>query len=72
MISRGRVELADGTDLVGGVPGNADVPVTLEDDLDVFDVEGVGAAELGHLAGSRGDVVDEFVNEFENRLWKVC
>lgn len=71
VVSWSRVELADSADLVGGVSGNADVPVTLEDDLYVFDVEGVGTAELGHLACGGGDVVDEFVDELKDRLWRV-
>lgn len=68
MVSGGRVELSDGANVVGGVAGDADVPVALEDDLDVLDVENVGAAQLGHLAGGGGDVVDELVDELEDGL----
>lgn len=68
VVARSWVELADGADLVGSVSGNTDVPITLEDDLDVFDIESVGAAELGHLAGGSGDVVDEFVDKLKDRL----
>lgn len=71
VVSWSRVELADSADLVGSVSGNADIPVTLEDNLYVFDVEGVRTAELGHLACGGGDVVDKFVDELKNRLWRV-
>lgn len=71
VVPRGWVELADGADLVGSVSRNTDVPITLKDDLYVFDVESVGATELGHLAGSSGDVVDEFVDKLKDRLLRV-
>lgn len=71
MVSWGWVEFTNGADLVGSVAGNTDIPVAFKNDLDVFDVKGVGATEFSHLAGGCGDVVDEFVDEFENRLWRV-
>lgn len=64
MIPRSRIEFPDRADLVSSIPGNTDVPVALEDDLDVFNVKCVRTTELGHFAGSCGDVVDEFVDKF--------
>ena len=69
VILRGRVEFADSADIVGGVARNTDVPVALEDDLDVADVERVGAAKLGHLAGGGRDGVNKLIDELEDGLW---
>ena len=63
VVARRRVELPHRTDLVGRVAGDADIPVPLQDDLDVLDVERIRASELSHLAGSGSNVVDEFIDE---------
>lgn len=64
----GRQKLAHSADLVRGVAGDADVVVALEDELDVADLEGLGAARLGALAGGCDDLVDELVGDGEDAL----
>ena len=54
-----------GSELIGGVAGDADVVVTFEDQLQIADFELLGAAKLGETAGCNGDVVDEFVGYVE-------
>ena len=61
-----RIELPHRPDVVGRVAGNADVPVPLQDDLDVLDIERVRTSELSHLAGGGGNGVDEFVDELQD------
>lgn len=68
VIPRGRIELTYGADLIRRVTRDTDIPVALEDDLDVFDVKRVRAAKLRHFAGGGRDVVDEFVDKLEDGL----
>lgn len=63
-----RSNLADSADLVAGVAGNADVVATLESELDIADLEDLGAAFLGILAGCLKDLIDEAVGDIEDRL----
>jgi len=63
-----RLELAHSPDLVGCVAGDADVVVALEDELDVANLERLGAASFGALAGCGDDLVDEFVGYGEDAL----
>jgi hypothetical protein len=42
--------------------------LTLEDDLQVADVEGVGASNFGESAGSCDEVVDEVVGDLQEYL----
>lgn len=67
--SRRRLNLADGTDFVGGIAGDADVVATLESELDVTDLEELAAAFLGILAGCLEDLINEVVGDLENGLW---
>lgn len=64
-------ELAHGANLVGRVAGDADVVVALEDQLDVADLKGLGAASFGALAGGGDDLIDEFVGDGEDAL-EMC
>lgn len=64
------LNLADGTDLIAGIAGNADVVASLESELDVADFEDLGAAFLGVLAGCLEDLVDEGVGNVEDGLLK--
>lgn len=68
VIPRGRIELTYGADLIRRITRDTDIPVALEDDLDVFDVKRVRATKLRHFAGSSRDVVDEFVDKLEDGL----
>jgi hypothetical protein len=63
--------LADGTDLIAGVAGNADIVATLESELDVADLEDLGATFLGVLASRLKDLIDEIISDIEDRL-KLC
>jgi hypothetical protein len=64
--SRRRLNLAYGTDLIAGVAGNADVVASLEGELDVTDLEDLGAAFLGVLAGCLENLIDEGVGDVED------
>ena len=66
-----RQELAHSADLVRGVAGDADVVVALKDELDVADLEGLGAARFGAFAGCGYDLVDELVGDGEDALGLV-
>ena len=66
-----RLELANSADLVRGVARDTDVVVALEDELDVADLEGLGAAGFGALAGGGDDLVDELVGDGEDSLMCV-
>jgi hypothetical protein len=65
---RGRLNLAHGTDLVGGVAGDANVVAALEGQLDVADLEDLAAALLGILASCLEDLIDEVVGDLEDGL----
>ena len=69
--SRGRLDLAHGTDLIGGVARDANVVAALEGQLDVADLEDLAAALLGVLAGCLEDLVDEVVCDLEDGLGTV-
>jgi len=60
--------LADGSDVVGRISRDLDVPVAFENRLDVLDIERVRATKLGHPAGGRSDRIDKIVDEFQDRL----
>lgn len=62
------MNLANGADLIAGVAWDADVVATFEGELDVADLEDLGATFLGILAGSLKDLVDESVCDVEDRL----
>jgi hypothetical protein len=68
---RGRLNLAHGTDLVGGVTGDTNVVAALEGQLDVTDLEDLAAAFLGILAGCLEDLIDEVVGDLEDGLYSV-
>jgi hypothetical protein len=61
-----RLDLAHSANLVRGVAGDADVVASLERELDVADLEELGAALLGVLAGGLQDLVDEVVCYLED------
>lgn len=63
-----RLELADRTDLIRRIARDADIVIALKDELDVADLEGLGAASFGALAGSGDDLVDELVGDGEDGL----
>lgn len=56
------------SDLIAAETGNTDVVLAFEDELDIADLEGGGAAELGDFAGGGNDVIDEFVCYVEEDL----
>lgn len=59
--SRRRLDLAHGADLVAGVSGDTNVVAALEGELDVTDLEDLGAALFGVLASGVENLVDEAV-----------
>jgi hypothetical protein len=63
------LNLANGADLIAGVAGNANVVATFEGELDVADLEDLGASFLGILASCLEDLIDEGVCDVEDRLW---
>ena len=63
-----RLNLADGTNLVAGVAWNANVVAALEGELDVANLEDLGAAFFGVLAGCLEDLIDEGIGNIEDRL----
>lgn len=65
-----RLKLANGTDLIRRIARDTDIVVALEDELDVADLEGLGAAGFGALAGCCDDLVDELVGDGEDGL--IC
>ena len=68
MPRRRRCHAPDDARLVERVAGDADVVVALEHRLDVADLQRRVGAQLGELAGSDDDVVDELVGELEEGL----
>ena len=56
------------TNLIGGEARDANVVLTLEDDLNVADFERVGAANFGEFAGGHEELVDEVVGDLEEHL----
>jgi hypothetical protein len=62
------LNLADGTDLIGGVARDANVVATLESELDVTDLEDLAAAFFRILAGCLEDLINEVVGDLEDRL----
>ncbi len=64
----GRLELANGTNLIASIARDTDVVVALKDKLDVADLEGLAATCFGALACGVDDLVDEFVCDAENGL----
>jgi hypothetical protein len=62
------VDAPNNARLVERVAGDANVVVALEHRLDVADVERRVRAQLGELAGSDDDVVDELVGELKEGL----
>jgi hypothetical protein len=63
-----RLNLADGTDLIGGISRDADIVATLKSELDVTDLEELATAFLGVLAGCLKDLINEVVGDLEDRL----
>lgn len=63
-----RLKLANGTDLIRRIAGNADIVVALENELDVADLQCLGAASFGALASCGDDLVYEFVGDGEDGL----
>lgn len=60
------MNLANGTDLVAGIAGNADVVATLESKLDIANLKGLGATFLGVSASCLDNIVDKLVSDGEN------
>lgn len=58
---RRRLHLADGTDLIAGIAGDADVVASLKRELDVADLKDLAASFFGVAAGSFEDLIDEVV-----------
>lgn len=65
-----RLKLADCTDLIRRIARDTDIVIALKDELDVADLEGLGAAGFGALAGCGDDLVDELIGDREDGL--VC
>lgn len=57
--TRGGLNLADRSKLIRRITRDADVVGTLENELDVANLEDLGAALLGVLAGNLKDIVYE-------------
>lgn len=64
----GRLNLADGTDLIAGVARDTDVVATLKGELDIADLEDLAATFLGVLAGGLEDLIDEVICDVEDGL----
>jgi hypothetical protein len=65
MPGRRRVHAPNDARLIKRVAGDADVVVALEHRLDVADVERRVGTQLGELARTDDDVVDELVSKLE-------
>jgi len=63
-----RLNLANGTDLITGVAGDADVIATLESELNVADLKNLGAPFLGVSASCLKNLIDEVVCDVKDRL----
>lgn len=64
----GRLDFAHGAELIGGIARDADVVDTLKHELDIADLENLGATLLGDVAGRVKERVDERVGHGENGL----
>lgn len=56
-----RLHLANGTDLIAGVAGNADIVASLKGELDVADLEDLASSLLCIAAGGFKDLIDEVI-----------
>jgi hypothetical protein len=65
--SRG-LDLAHSTDLIAGIAGDADVITTLEGELDIANLQDLGAPFLCVLACCLQDLVDKLICNGKDRL----
>lgn len=68
VILRRRVKFANSSNFVRRETRDTDVPIAFKNDLDILDVERIGAAELGHLASSGNNSINEFIDDLKHRL----
>lgn len=69
--SWGRLNLTNGTNLITGVAGDADVVTTLKSKLDIANFKCLGPAFLGVPTSCLNDIIDKLIRDGEDGLL-VC
>ena len=67
----GRLGTTHSSNLVAAEARDADVVLALEDELEIADVEGGGAAEFGEATRGGDEIVDKVVCDLEEYLMEV-
>lgn len=62
------LDLADSTEFIGRVARHANVVGALKDQLDIANLEDLGATLLGVAAGSMENVIDEAISHVQDAL----